>query len=91
MSLYIDQPQWSGHGRHWAHLISDVSFTELHEFARTAGIPLRGFDYDHYDIPTERWDSVVALGVTPTTSREVVRLLHAAGLRRPKRRGTPPP
>ena len=84
MALFIDQPFWHGHGRRWAHLISDVSFEELHEFAGSVGIPRRGFDGDHYDVPLERWSSVVAEGVTPTDSRDVVRRLREAGLRRPK-------
>lgn len=86
MSLYIDRAQWPGRGRRWAHLISDTSFDELHEFARRAGFPARAFDHDHYDVPAERWDDIVGLGAVPTTSREIVRRLHDAGLRRPKGR-----
>ncbi|PRZ36636.1 uncharacterized protein DUF4031 [Antricoccus suffuscus] len=84
MSLFIDQPYWPGHGRLWAHLISDSSFEELHQFAGSIGIPRRGFDGDHYDIPADRWSMVVDRGVTPTDSKDVVRRLRAAGLRRPK-------
>jgi len=84
MALFIDQPHWPGHGRLWAHLISDASFDELHEFALSIGIPRRGFDGDHYDVPSERWLLVVAEGVTPTDSKDVVRRLREAGLRRPK-------
>ena len=38
MTLYVDPPTWPGHGRMWSHLVSDVSFDELHAFAREAGI-----------------------------------------------------
>ena len=53
-------------------------------FAASLGIPRRGFDRDHYDIPAERYDSVVAAGATPVSSRELIRRLTAAGLRRRK-------
>ncbi|MDZ5621315.1 DUF4031 domain-containing protein [Nocardioides sp. HM23] len=80
--ILIDPPNAPGHGRLWSHLASDASFDELHDFARRAGIPARGFDRDHYDVPAERYDDVVALGAHPVTSRELVRRLRAAGLRR---------
>ena len=86
MSLYVDKPVWSWRGRNWSHLISDRSFEELHAAARSLQIPERAFDGDHYDIPEERWDEVVAAGAQPVGSREIVRLLNAAGLRRPKHR-----
>ena len=80
--ILIDPPTTPGHGRMWSHLASDESYDELHAFARDLGIPLRGFDRDHYDVPAEWYDRVVALGAEPVTSRELVRRLHAAGLRR---------
>ncbi|MCW2815627.1 MAG: hypothetical protein JWN84_3082, partial [Nocardioides sp.] len=79
-------PDVPGHGRMWSHLASDTSYEELHEFARVLGIPERGFDRDHYDVPSEWYDQVVALGAEPVTSRELVRRLIAAGLRRRKPR-----
>ncbi len=48
------------------------------------GIPRRGFDGDHYDVPADRWAMVIDKGVTPTDSKDVVRRLRDAGLRRPK-------
>ncbi len=84
MTLLIDPPNAAGHGRLWSHLASDASFEELHDFARTLGIPERGFDRDHYDVPAEWYDQVVALGAEPVTSRELVSRLLAAGLRRRK-------
>ncbi len=90
MTLYIDPPTTSGHGRLWSHLASDESFEELHRFAASLGIPGRGFDHDHYDIPAERYQAVVDAGAVPIASRELVARLHAAGLRRrkrPRRRG----
>ena len=84
MTLLIDPPNSPGHGRLWSHLASDESFEELHRFAAVLGIPSRGFDRDHYDIPAERYDSVIAAGATPVTSRELIARLLEAGLRRRK-------
>ncbi len=83
--ILIDPPNAAGHGRLWSHLASDASYAELHAFARTLGIPARGFDRDHYDVPAEWYDQVVAAGASPVSSRELVARLRAAGLRR--RRG----
>jgi hypothetical protein len=84
MTILIDPPNAAGHGRLWSHLVSDESYDELHAFAATLGIPLRGFDRDHYDVPSEWYDQVVAAGATPVSSREIVRRLIASGLRRRK-------
>ncbi len=84
MTLLIDPPNAHGHGRLWSHLASDTSYAELHRFAQSLGIPQRGFDRDHYDIPAERYDAVVAAGAVPVSSRELIARLLAAGLRRRK-------
>ncbi|HET9758129.1 MAG TPA: DUF4031 domain-containing protein [Nocardioidaceae bacterium] len=84
MTLLIDPPNAHGHGRVWSHLASDTSYAELHRFAQSLGIPQRGFDRDHYDIPAERYDAVVAAGAVPVSSRELIARLLAAGLRRRK-------
>jgi hypothetical protein len=85
--ILIDPPAWNAHGRRWSHLVSDTSLAELHAFARRLGVPERGFEGDHYDIPEERYSAVVAAGAVPVSSRELLRRLRASGLRRPKRRG----
>jgi muramoyltetrapeptide carboxypeptidase len=82
--ILIDPPQAVGFGRLWSHLASDTSYDELHAFARAVGIPARGFDRDHYDVPADHYDRVVEAGATPISSRDLVRRLHAAGLRRRK-------
>lgn len=86
MTIYIDPPDWPGHGRMWSHLVSDVSFDELHTFAARLGVPRRAFERDHYDIPDQRYADAVRAGAVEVSSREVVRLLYGAGLRRPKGR-----
>ncbi|MFJ8645862.1 DUF4031 domain-containing protein [Streptomyces sp. NPDC093546] len=85
MTVYIDPPNWPGHGRMWSHMISDVSYDELHAFAEKIGAPRRAFDRDHYDVPSSRYADAVAAGAVEIGSREVVRLLRKSGLRRPKR------
>jgi hypothetical protein len=85
--ILIDPPRWPGRGRLWSHLVSDVSLDELHAFAEMLGAPRRGFDRDHYDVPADRYDPALALGAVAVSSRELVRRLTGAGLRRPKRRG----
>jgi hypothetical protein len=84
--ILVDPPTWPGHGRLWSHLISDSSYDELHEFARSVGIPARGFERDHYDVPAEMYEQVLAAGAVSVSSREIVRRLEVAGLRRRKRR-----
>lgn len=84
MTILIDPPDTEGHGRLWSHLASDTSYDELHAFARDLGIPERGFDRDHYDVPADWYDAVVAAGATPVRSRDLVRALVTAGLRRRK-------
>ncbi|GAA4960762.1 DUF4031 domain-containing protein [Kineococcus glutinatus] len=87
MSILIDSPQWTAHGRSWAHLVSDTSVEELHRFAAALGIPRRAFEGDHYDVPADVHHRAVAAGAEAVTTRELLARLRAAGLRRPKRRG----
>ncbi len=87
VAVLIDPPGWPAHGRLWSHLASDTSLEELHAFARRAGLPERGFEGDHYDVPEERYAALVAAGALPVPGRELVRRLQRSGLRRPKRRG----
>ncbi|MFC4040767.1 DUF4031 domain-containing protein [Dactylosporangium siamense] len=82
--LYIDTPRWPAHGRLWAHLISDVSVTELHVFAELLGVPRRAFERDHYDVPAHRVQTAIWLGASLVTGKEIVARLKAAGLRRPR-------
>jgi hypothetical protein len=81
VAVLVDQPRWWWRGRRWCHLVSDRSLVELHEFAAAVGIPRRGFQGDHYDVPEEHRDRVVAAGAVEVDSRELVRRLRRAGLR----------
>jgi hypothetical protein len=81
MTVLIDQPRWPAHDMLWCHLVSDQSLEELHEFAERAGIPRRGFDLDHYDVPEHRYAELVAAGAEPVSIRQLVERLGASGLR----------
>lgn len=83
MSIYIDPPVWPAHGTVFSHLISDVSLTELHEFAAAAGISERAFDRDHYDVPAHLYDELVQAGAVELSGAELTRTLIASGLRIP--------
>lgn len=83
--VLIDDPRWPAHGRLWAHLVSDASYEELHVFAAAHGIPERGFDHDHYDVPEDMHERLVAGGALHVSGHELVRRLIASGLRVPAR------
>ena len=88
VAVFIDTPVWPWRGRLWSHLISDVSYEELHAFVQgELGIPRRAFQGDHYDIPEELHDVAVAAGAVPVGGRELLGRLLAAGLRLRKPRG----
>ena len=82
--ILVDEPRWPGRGRFWSHLVSDVSYDELHAFASLLGVPRRGFDRDHYDIPESLFPAAVSLGAHLVAPRDIAARLRAAGLRRPK-------
>lgn len=77
----MDEARWWHRGRRWCHLVSDSTLAELHAFAEANGIPRRGFQGDHYDIPEEYREAMIARGATVVESRELLRRLKAAGLR----------
>ncbi|MFI7439601.1 DUF4031 domain-containing protein [Nonomuraea indica] len=87
MTVLIDPPNWPGpRGLMWSHLVSDHSLDELHAFAGLLGVPARAFDRDHYDVPETVHALAVSLGAQAVSSRELLRRLIGAGLRRRKRR-----
>ena len=90
MAIWIDPPSWPAHGRLWSHVISDSSYDELRSFAMVTGIPERGFDGDHYDVPQESYAALLAAGARPTGGKDLARLLRNSGLRFQKRKGERP-
>jgi hypothetical protein len=81
VAILIDDARWPAHGRMWAHLVSDSSLDELHSFAAANGIPSRGFDRDHYDVPGDAHARLVAAGAEHVDGHTLVRRLIASGLR----------
>jgi len=81
VTILIDDPRWPAHGRLWAHLVSDESVAELHAFAQANGIPRRGFDLDHYDVPEDAHARLIVAGAEHVDGHELVRRLIASGLR----------
>lgn len=81
MTILIDEARWHHRGRKWCHLVSDESYDELHAFADRTGIPRRGFQGDHYDIPEEFRAELIEAGAVVVESRELLRRLKGAGLR----------
>jgi hypothetical protein len=86
VTIWIDPPAWPAHGRLWSHLVSDASYAELHDFAAAQGIPRRGFEGDHYDVPEERYAALVAAGAREVSGKEIVRILQRSSLRIQKRK-----
>lgn len=82
MSVLVDAAIWPWRGDRWAHLVSDRSYDELHEFAARLGIPRRAFQGDHYDVPAHLRLAAIEAGAEAVDGRELVRRLRAAGLRR---------
>ncbi|GAB3584970.1 DUF4031 domain-containing protein [Calidifontibacter terrae] len=81
MTVLIDPPFWPAYDRLWSHLVSDSSYEELHQFAGRLGLPEHLFDGDHYDIPQERYATVVAAGALEVSGGQLIRRLIASGLR----------
>lgn len=84
MTVLLDTPVWRWRGERWAHLVSDVSYEELHAFAERLGVPRRAFQGDHYDLPERLRERALELGADAVSCRELVTRLRAAGLRRPR-------
>lgn len=81
MAILVDEARWEWRGTRWAHLVSDASYDELHEFARGLGKRRLGFQGDHYDVDMIDRDRAVRLGALAVDSRTLVRRIRSAGLR----------
>jgi hypothetical protein len=86
VAILVDAPNWWHRERWWGHMVSDVSFDELHAFAELLGVPRRAFERDHYDIPAHLQETAIGAGAHLVGSKELVTRLRDAGLRRPKGR-----
>ncbi|MES9602797.1 DUF4031 domain-containing protein [Actinomadura sp. NPDC000929] len=82
--ILIDPPLWPARGRVWSHMVSDVSYEELHVFAAELGMPPRAFERDHYDVPSELYEAALLQGAEAVGCQELLLRLTEAGLRRRK-------
>jgi len=91
MAILIDSALWPWRDWMWCHMVSDTSITELKEFAASIGVPDKGFQGDHVDLPEHMREIAIANGARVVSSKELVLALCAAGLRlRPhERQGRP--
>jgi hypothetical protein len=80
--ILVDTARWPWRGRLWAHLASDEAPSELHAFAARLGLRRTSYQGDHYDVDEDGRRRALALGAAPVPSRELVRRLQVAGLRR---------
>lgn len=81
--ILIDRPLWYKDGERWSHLVSNVSFEELHSFVDLLGVPRKAFQGDHYDIPERLLARSIELGAVLVDPRRLLSELKAAGLRKP--------
>jgi len=91
MAILIDQALWPWRDWMWCHMVSDTSIEELKVFADLIGVPERGFQGDHVDLPEHMRVVALAHGAREVTSREILAALYQAGIRlRPhERQGRP--
>lgn len=96
MAILIDTAMWPWRDWMWCHMVSDTSVDELKAFAAELGIPERGFQGDHVDLPEHMRPVAIEHGARVVTTREILAALYAAGIRkRPAERhgrpaGVPP-
>lgn len=81
MAILIDQALWKWRDWYWCHMVSDTSVAELQEFAKLLGVPEKGFQGDHVDLPEHMREVAIANGAIEVDSRELVTALYRAGIR----------
>ena len=91
MAVLVDELREYPHVRlrakTWCHMVSDVSFEELHAFAAGLGIPRERFQRDHYDLHPPLRARAVALGAHEVGIHELaVRMVGPRGDRNRERR-----
>ena len=85
--ILIDTAIWPWRDWLWCHMVSDTSIEELKDFASKLGIPDKGFQGDHFDVPEHMRQIAIDHGAKEVSSREILRALYAAGIRqRPSER-----
>lgn len=91
MAILIDSALWRWRDWMWCHMVSDTSTDELKAFAAELGVPEKGFQGDHVDLPEHMREVAIAHGAREVSSRELVEALYQAGIRmRPAERNGRP-
>ena len=72
-------------------MVSDSSVDELKEFAAELGLPDRGFQGDHFDVPEHMREIAISSGAREVSTREILLALYQSGIRKPpsQRHGRP--
>ena len=83
VAVLVDEAVWPWRGGLWAHLVSDESIAELHDFAERLGLRRMAFQGDHYDVPSEVRERALQIGAQAVGGRDLVQRLRAADLRLP--------
>lgn len=87
MAILIDTAMWPWREWLWCHMVSDTSTEELIAFAQSLGIPDKGFQGDHYDVPEHMRGLAIENGAQEVSTRVILASLYAAGIRqRPSER-----
>jgi len=67
------KPRLSRGYERWAHMVSDDSLAELHDFADLLGLRREWFQGDHYDIRPRQHALAQRLGAVAVDRRELVK------------------
>ncbi|MDG2262064.1 MAG: DUF4031 domain-containing protein [Actinomycetota bacterium] len=80
--ILVDNAIWTWRDRKWAHMVSDTSIQELHDFATSIGKLRIMFQGDHYDVDEDHRALAIEHGASPVDGRDIVKALRSAGLRK---------
>jgi hypothetical protein len=83
--ILVDSALWTWRDQKWAHLVSDSSYRELHEFASRLGKRRISFQGDHYDVNESERKTALDLGATAVGCRDLLKSIRSNGLRRRSR------
>ena len=72
--ILIDKLQgYPNKRKRYSHLVSDVSFDELHSFAERIGVARHWFHKNHYDLREPEHSRALETGATLVSTRELAR------------------
>lgn len=81
MAILVDHMRDVKRGNGWpyrraAHMVSDKSFEELHDFAHRLGLQKSWFQGDHYDISTAVHREARDMGAEEVHQRDLVKKMR---------------